>query len=106
MEIGIEEVLIERKHGTMISFNAFQERADIQFAFFVLNEDDLAYAMFEIGHLVGKLGSGHVCILCKSEVNFPENIPGVSVKRIIIKLEEAGLELIKELKAAGYTINI
>ncbi|MFZ1976535.1 MAG: TIR domain-containing protein, partial [Bacteroidota bacterium] len=86
LEIGIEEVLIERKHGTMISFNAFQERADIQFAFFVLNEDDLAYAMFEIGHLVGKLGSGHVCILCKSEVNFPENIPGVSVKRIIIKL--------------------
>ena len=106
LEIGIEEVLIERQHGTMISFNTFQERADIRFAYFVLNEDDLAYAMFEIGHLVGKLGSGHVCVVCKSEVNFPENIPGISVKRIVVKLEEAGFELMKELKAAGCTVNI
>ncbi len=106
LEIGIEEVLIERQHGTMISFNAFQESADIRFAYFVLNEDDLGYAMFEIGHLVGKLGAGHVCILCKSDVSFPDNIPGVSVKRIVVKLEEAGFELMKELKAAGYTVNI
>jgi predicted nucleotide-binding protein len=90
----------------MISFNTFQERADIRFAYFVLNEDDLGYVMFEIGHLVGKLGSGHVCVLCKSEVNFPGNIPGISVKRIVVKLEEAGFELMKELKAAGYTVNI
>jgi hypothetical protein len=39
-------------------------------------------------------------------VNFPGNIPGISVKRIVVKLEEAGFELMKELKAAGYTVNI
>jgi hypothetical protein len=103
-EIGISEILIERRHGAMISIDELKDRNDVRFAYFVLSEEDLAYAMFEIGQCAARFGPGHVCVLCRSDMNFPEKIPGVDVQRIVIKLEEAGLGLIKGLKAAGYTV--
>jgi hypothetical protein len=41
-----------------------------------------------------------------SDVNFPKNVPGVLAKPIVIKLEEASLGLLKELKAAGCQIHL
>jgi hypothetical protein len=41
-----------------------------------------------------------------SDVNFPKNIPGVSAKSIVVRLEEASLGLMKELKALGFKISI
>jgi hypothetical protein len=41
-----------------------------------------------------------------SDVNFPKNIPGVLVKSIVVKLEEASFGLLKDLKAGGYQINL
>jgi hypothetical protein len=35
-------------------------------------------------------------------VQVPKNIPGVIIKPIVVKLEEASLSIVKELKAAGY----
>ncbi len=62
--------------------------------------------MFEVGHFVGKLGTGHVCVLHMSDVEFPKKVPGVLVKPIVVKLEEASLSLIRELKHAGYQISL
>jgi predicted nucleotide-binding protein len=78
----------------------------VKFAFFVINSDDLTYAMFEIGHFVGKLGKNRVCVLHMTDVNFPKNVPGVIAKPIVVKLEEASLGLLRELKAAGCQIHL
>jgi len=104
-EIGLEEVSIEREHGKMLPLNSLQVDAEIKFAFFIINPHDVVYAMFEIGHFVGKLGKNRVCVLHGSDVNFPNSMPGVLVKLISVKLEEASFGLLKDLKSAGYQFN-
>jgi len=106
-EIGLEEITIERQHGQMLPLDSLQVDAHVKFAFFIINTADAAYAMFEIGHFVGKLGKNRVCVLHTSDINFPNNMmPGVLVKLITVKLEEASFGLLKDLKLAGYQINI
>jgi hypothetical protein len=105
-EIGLEGIDIERQRGQMLPLEHLQVDASIKYAFFIVNPDDLAYAMFEIGHFVGKLGKNRVCVLHMSDVDFPKNIPGVLTKTIVIKLEEVSFGLLKELKASGYQINL
>jgi hypothetical protein len=105
-EIGIEEVVLERQHGQMLNLDTLTEQPGVKFAFFVLTMDDLGYAMFELGHFVGKLGKGNVCVLHMTDVPFPPNVPGVVDKPIVVKLEEASLGLMKELKALGYKISL
>ena len=104
-EIGLEEIALNRVHGQMLALEDIPERQDVRFAFFVFNSDDLTYAMFELGHFVGKLGKGRVCVLHMSDVNFPKTVPGASVKSIVVKLEEASLGIMKELKGVGYQIS-
>ncbi|HTP79649.1 MAG TPA: TIR domain-containing protein [Bacteroidota bacterium] len=104
-DIGLEEIALNRAHGQMLALEDIQERPDVRFAFFVLNSDDMTYAMFELGHFVGKLGKGRVCVLHMSDVSFPKSVPGASVKSIVVKLEEASLGIMKELKGVGYQIN-
>jgi hypothetical protein len=105
-EIGLEEIAIQREHGKMLALDQLKDQKDARYAFFVFNSDDLAYAMFELGHFVGKLGQGHVCVLHMSDVNVPKNIPGVTVKTIVVKLEEASMSLMRELKGVGYKLII
>lgn len=105
-EIGLEEVTLTRDHGKMLALDAIKHDDSIKCAFFVFNSDDLTYAMFELGHFVGKIGAGHVIVLHMTDVDFPRNVPGVSVKPIVVKLEEAGLSIIKELKSLGYQISL
>jgi len=105
-EIGLEEVSLNRQHGTMLALDKIQHHSEITYAFFVFNSDDLAYAMFELGHFVGKLGAGRVMVLHKTDVNFPKGVPGISTKPIVVKLEEASLSIMKELKALGFRISL
>lgn len=105
-EIGLEEIAIQREHGKMLALDQLKDQKDARYAFFVFNSDDLAYAMFELGHFVGKLGQGHVGVLHMSDVSVPKNIPGVTVKTIVVKLEEASMSLMRELKGVGYKLSI
>lgn len=105
-DIGLEEVPINRKHGTMLALDKVKTDDEIRYAFFVFNSDDLAYAMFELGHFVGKLGAGRVTVLHMTDVNFPRNVPGINHKPIVVKLEEASLSIMRELKASGYQISL
>jgi predicted nucleotide-binding protein len=105
-EIGIEEVALERHRGQMLNLDTLKAQTNVKYAFFVLTMDDLGYAMFELGHFVGNLGKGNVCVLHMTDVPFPPNVPGVSDKPIVVKLEEASLGLMKELKALGYNIRL
>ncbi len=105
-ELGLEEIALDRERGKMLALDKLQNKPDVRYAFFVVNSDDLSYAMFEIGHFVGKLGNNRVCVLHKTEVSFPKGVPGVAVRPIVVKLEEASFSVIKDLKASGYRINI
>ncbi|MBI3003923.1 MAG: nucleotide-binding protein [Ignavibacteriales bacterium] len=105
-EVGLEEISIKREKGTMLMLEKLQDQKDAKYAFFVFNSEDVGYAMFELGHFVGKLGQGRVCVLHMSDVNVPKNIPGVTVRPIVVKLEEASLSILKELKGLGYKFNL
>lgn len=105
-EIGLEEVAFNREHGKMLALEKISHSSDIQCALFVFNSDDLAYAMFELGHFVGKLGAGHVTVLHMTDVDFPKNVPGINIRPIVVKLEEASLGIMKELKSLGYQISL
>lgn len=105
-EIGVVEIPLDRIRGEMLALESIPESSDAKFAFFIFNSDDLAYAMFELGHFVGKLGRGRVVVLHMTDVAVPSNIPGVLTKPIVVRLEEASLSIIKELKGAGYVLSI
>jgi predicted nucleotide-binding protein len=104
-EIGLEEIIIERQQGQMLALDSIPLDEEVKFAFFIINPRDLAFAMFEIGHFVGKLGKNRVCVIHNSDFNFPNNMPGVLVKPITLKLDEVSFSLLKDLKSAGYQIN-
>jgi hypothetical protein len=105
-DIGVTEIPLDRIRGEMLALDSIPDDPDARFAFFIFNSDDTAYAMFELGHFVGKLGRGHVVVLHTSDVEVPKNIPGVLTKPIVVKLEEASLSIMKELKGAGYVISL
>ncbi len=105
-ELGLEEIAFDREHGKMIALDQTDSKPAANYAFFVFNSDDLAYAMFELGHFVGKLGKNRVCVLHMTDVQFPKNIPGILVKPVVVKLEEATLSILKELKTAGIKVTI
>ena len=105
-DIGVSEIPLDRIRGEMLALDSIPDDPDARFAFFIFNSDDTAYAMFELGHFVGKLGRGHVVVLHMSDVEVPKNIPGVLTKPIVVKLEEASLSIMKELKGAGYVISL
>ena len=61
--------------------------------------------VFEHGYLIGKLGRDRVCALMKDEVEYPNDISGI----LYIKYQNNDawmLELAKELKQAGYCIDL
>ncbi len=105
----------------------FEHHSDVGFAFILLTPDDVAYkaeehalpddrrkkefrarpnVTFEFGYFVGRLGRGRVCCLIKGEVARPSDIEGLVYKSITDSIEGIGYSIIKELKAAGYTIKI
>jgi len=105
-EIGIQEVPLNRERGKMLGLDTIEYDPSVKCAFFVFDAEDLNFAMFEVGHFVGKLGSGRVFVLHMSDVEFPKGVPGVVVKPVVVKLEETALSLIRELKNCGYKISL
>ncbi|RPI05688.1 MAG: hypothetical protein EHM64_05730 [Ignavibacteriae bacterium] len=104
-EIGLEEITIQRQPGHMLPLDSLSVSSDIKYAFFIVTAADLPYAMFEIGHLVGNIGKNRVCVIHSNDVKFQKEVPGVLVKEISVKLEEASFSLMKDLKAAGYQLS-
>ncbi|MGA9405996.1 MAG: TIR domain-containing protein [Bacteroidota bacterium] len=106
-ELGIEASVYQRTGGGSDALLAYVEKqANPHYAFYMIGSDDIPSAMFELGYLVGKIGAGKVCCIYQKDVAVPKNIPGVQRKEIIVKLEEISFSLIKELKAAGYSVSI
>jgi len=60
--------------------------------------------VFEHGYLMAKIGRKYVCALVKGDIETPNDTSGV----VYVPLDESGgwkMEVSKELKACGYTLN-
>ena len=62
--------------------------------------------MFELGYLVGRIGPNRIVCIHKKEDTPPKGVPGIAYKEIVVKLEEISFGLIKDLKAAGFSVSI
>jgi predicted nucleotide-binding protein len=106
-ELGIEALVYQRTGGGSDALLAYVEKqSTTHYAFYLIGSDDIPSAMFELGYLVGKIGANKVCCIYQKDVAVPKNISGVQRKEIIVKLEEISFSLVKELKAAGYSVSI
>lgn len=127
-QIGLEPIVLHRqpdKGRTLIE--KFEQHSDVGYAFILLTPDDIAYTIdqdtlpdpsrkkekrarpnviFEFGYFVGKLGRDRVCCLYKEGVILPSDLDGLVYKKIDGSVESQGISIIKELKAAGYKIQM
>ena len=62
--------------------------------------------VFEHGYLIGKLGRNRVCALMKDDVESPNDISGILYIKYQNNNDAWKLELAKELKQAGYNIDL
>lgn len=126
--IGLEPVVLHRQanEGQTI-IEKFEKNSDVGFAFILLTPDEIAYTqdqeskidserekeyrarpnvIFEFGYFIGKLGRNRVCCLLKGKTEMPSDVSGVVYHRIENSIEEKGFAILKELKSAGYSINM
>jgi|GEM_PF-585219 len=127
-EIGLRPVILHRKPDEGLTIiEKFEKYSDVGYAFILLTPDDISYSVleenipdeerqkemrarqnviWEFGFFVGKLGRNRVCCLYKEGVTLPTDISGMLYKEIRDNVEEAAFAIIKDLKAAGYDLQI
>jgi predicted nucleotide-binding protein len=127
-QLGLEPVVLHRqadKGQTLIE--KLEENADVGFAFVLLTPDDIGFSqeqesvpederkqelrarqnvVFEFGYFVGRLGRDRVCCLYKRGVTIPSDLAGLVYKQVDGSIESQAYSIIKELKAAGYSLRI
>lgn len=127
-DIGLEPIVLHKKpdEGQTI-IEKFEKHSDVGYAFILLTPDEIAYTIdqkeideknrktelrarpnviFEFGYFVGKLGRNRVCCLYKGTVTLPSDLSGLIYKKITTNVESEGFSIIKDLKAAGYKLQI
>ena len=125
-------VLSEQPSGGKTLIEKLEVYSDVGFAFIILTPDDLggfvemgskwsrpqrlrkflktAYprprqnAILEFGFFVGKLGRDRIACLLKKPVEQPSDMQGIVYLSFRESLDEIRVEILKELKAAGYEI--
>lgn len=103
-EMGIEGIMFQRGEAADAIVGFLEKHPTVKYAYYLYNPEDINSAMFELGYLIGKVGSNRVCCIHKKDDAPPKGIPGIVYKEIVVKLEEISFGLIKDLKAAGYTV--
>ncbi len=124
-ENGFEPIVLHRQadQGRTI-IEKFEDHSDVGFVFVLLTPDEVAYlaseadkkpeerqtvtrarpnVIFEFGYFVGKLGRRRVCCLYTGGVELPSDVSGLLYKPYTNSIEDTFYELLKELRAAGYT---
>ena len=127
-EIGLTPIVLHREadEGATI-IEKFEKHSDVGYAFILLTPDEVSYTVdqasvqepdrkieyrarpnviFEFGYFVGKLGRSKVCCLHKGNVVVPSDLDGLVYKKIDGPIDSQAYSIIRELKAAGYKINM
>jgi len=122
-DLGLEVIILREQpsEGRTIIEN-IEKYSDVGYAFVILTPDDMGYdaglaepiprprprqnVVFEFGFFVGKLGRNRVCVLHKGDMELPSDVHGVIYKPFRESIRECYLDIVKELKAAGYNLKI
>lgn len=127
-EIGLTPVVLHREadQGATI-MEKFEKHSDVGYAFILLTPDEISFTtdqlsvnendrkteyrarpnvIFEFGYFVGKLGRERVCCLHKGEVVVPSDLDGLVYKKVVSDIDSVAFSIIRELKAAGYSVKI
>ena len=110
-----------------------EETIDVGYAFIILTPDDIGFnaegfdfskekgihmpedifkyrarqnVILELGYFIGKLGRNRVCCLYKGNVELPSDIHGILFKKFKDSVKECFKDIVDELKAAGYEIEM
>ena len=103
-EMGIDGIMFQRGTAEDAIVGFLEQHPTVKYAYYLYNPEDINSAMFELGYLIGKVGSHRVCCIHRKDDAPPKGIPGITYKEIVVKLEEISFSLMKDLKAAGYTV--
>lgn len=127
-QIGLEPVVLHRQPDKGLTIiEKFEEHSDVGYAFILLTPDEVAYTIdqepigdearvkerrarpnviFEFGYFVGKLGRDRVCCIYKEGVELPSDLTGLIYKKVSDTIETQAFSIIRELKAAGFNIQL
>ena len=126
-EFGLKPIVLHRQadEGKTI-IEKFEKHSDVGYVFVLLTPDERAYltkeedlpneqknteyrarpnVIFEFGYFVGKLGRERVCCLHTGGVSLPSDVSGVIYKSYTNNVEDVGISIRRDLKAAGYTLS-
>ena len=114
---GIEALILsEQANRGKTIIEKFENYSDVGGAVCLFTADDIAKAkngttenyrarqnvVFETGYFIGKLGRDHIVILADHGVEMPSDLSGV----VHTDTTNWQIDLLKELKAMGYTIDL
>lgn len=119
-KLGLEAIVLhEQANAGRTVIEKFEDFARVGFAVVLLTPDDRGglqndgadfkprarqNVIFELGYFIGKLGRKRVCALVKEGVEWPSDYNGV----LYVSLDNLGawrMELLRELKEAGYRVD-
>lgn len=119
-KLALEAVVLgEQANRGATIIEKFKHHADVGFAIVLLSPDDVGApksdtpalqprarqnAVLELGYFLGALGRERVCPLIKGPIELPSDMSGVVYVDFDIK-SGWKLELVRELKAAGFDID-
>lgn len=112
-------ILHEQANGGRTIIEKIEANSDVGFAIVLLTPDDFGKAkdasdysprarqnvILELGYFIGKLGRDRVCALKSAELEIPSDYVGV-VWTEMDRAEAWKFQLAKELKAAGYNVDM
>lgn len=113
-------VLAEQENSGKTIIEKFEQYSDVPCAIIVMSPDDIGYlateenrkyrrarqnVILEYGYFIGKLGRDKVISLVQGEIEFPSDISGL-LHIQVGNTEVWQIQLAKELKSAGYHIDL
>jgi predicted nucleotide-binding protein len=119
-KLGLNPIILhEQANEGKTIIEKFEEHSNVGFAIILLTDDDLGKAkkdenlnyrarqnvILEMGYFIGKLGRDRVCPLYTNGVELPSDLYGL----LYIEIDSAEnwkIKIAKELKAAGYEIDV
>lgn len=113
---GLEAIILsEQANQGKTIIEKFEENSDVSGAICLFTADDLGRAkackddqprarqnvVFEAGYFMGKLGRNRVVIIAENGVELPSDMQGI----VYTNKSNWEIEVLKELKAMGYTVD-
>lgn len=119
-KLGLNPIILhEQANAGKTIIEKFEEHSNVGFAIILLTDDDFGKAkkeenlnhrarqnvILEMGYFIGKLGRNRVCPLYTNGVELPSDLYGLLYTEID-SAENWKIKVAKELKAAGYEIDV